>query len=97
MGALILAELGLPGVGFGLVMLWAFLRGWRRREDPEAWALTAFLIGLLIASMLDHPLWTMAPMRALGGCLLGAWLGRQKSGDAGNRRPPASPHPSEGH
>ncbi|GBD09932.1 hypothetical protein HRbin22_02194 [Candidatus Thermoflexus japonica] len=96
-GALILTELGLPGVGFGLVMLWAFLRERRRREDPEAWALTAFLIGLLIASMLDHPLWTMAPMRALGGCLLGAWLGRQKSGDAGDRRPPASPDPSEGH
>jgi hypothetical protein len=89
-GALIFAELGLPGFGFGLALFGAFLHEGRRRKDPEARAIAACLFGLLIASTLDHPLWTMAPMRALGGSLLGAWLGRQKSEDAGDQGPPAS-------
>jgi len=38
--------------------------------------LAASLLGLLIVRMLDHPLRTLAPVRALGGCLLGAWVGQ---------------------
>jgi len=48
----------------------------RRGASPEARALAASLLGLLIVRMLDHPLRTLAPVRALGGCLLGAWVGQ---------------------
>ncbi|MDR7574312.1 MAG: O-antigen ligase family protein [Armatimonadota bacterium] len=75
-GALIMAELGLPGALLGLGMAGAFLRSIHRGASPEAWALAASLLGLLIVRMLDHPLWTLAPARALGGCLLGAWAGQ---------------------
>ncbi len=76
-GMLMIAELGLPGILLGLGALWACLGERRRKEDPEARALEASLIGLVVLSMLDHPLWTLAPARTLAGALLGAWLGRQ--------------------
>ncbi len=75
-GALITAELGLPGAMLGLGVAGAFLRSMRRGTSPEACALTASLLGLLVVSILDHPLWTLAPARALGACLLGAWAGQ---------------------
>ncbi len=75
-GVLITAELGLPGALLGLGVAGAFLRSVRRGASPEACALAASLLGLLVVSMLDHPLWTLAPARALGACLLGAWAGQ---------------------
>ncbi|WP_376792328.1 O-antigen ligase family protein [Thermoflexus sp.] len=88
-GALIMAELGLPGTLLGLGMAGALLRSIRRGVSPEAWALAASLLGLLVVSMLDHPLWTLAPARALGGCLLGAWAGQlQANGGSALRLPP---------
>ncbi len=75
-GILLLTELGPVGGGIGLGLLAAILTRLRRSAGPDGLALSGALLGLLVLGLADHPLWTAAPGRVLGGLILGAWLGR---------------------
>ncbi len=77
---LMIAELGLPGLlvlaGLGISILLGVLRA----RSPQAVVFSAALIGLFVAALFDHYLWTLAPGRMLVGLMLGLWASQVKQG-----------------
>jgi O-antigen ligase len=70
---LLLAELGIPGAVIGIGLGMVILRNVWRSTSPQSVLFGAMLIGLLVTSLFDHYLWTLAPGRVLLGLAFGLW------------------------
>ena len=79
---LVVSELGIGGffilIGLGFTLLLGFIRA----KQPTSIILGAALVGLCIASLFDHYLWSLAPGRMLIGLMLGLWLGQMHNLEA---------------
>lgn len=75
---LLLAELGIPGVVIGIGLGMVILRNIWRSTSPQSVLFGAMLIGLLVTSLFDHYLWTLAPGRMLLGLAFGLWAAHTK-------------------
>lgn len=75
---LLLAELGIPGAVIGIGLGMVILRNVWRSASPQSVLFGAMLIGLLVTSLFDHYLWTLAPGRMLLGLAFGLWAAHAK-------------------
>jgi O-antigen ligase len=75
---LVVAELGIAGALIVIGLGWSILSGALRAKRPETVVFSAVLVGLLVTSLFDHYLWTLAPGQMLLGLALGLWAGQIK-------------------
>jgi F0F1-type ATP synthase assembly protein I len=76
------SELGIPGALLVLLAGVGAMAGLRQAKSPAAAALSASVIGLMAAGLLDHFLWSLAPGRALIFLFLGLWAGQINAGES---------------
>jgi hypothetical protein len=75
---LVIAELGIAGALIVIGLSWYILNGVLRAKRAETVVFSAVLVGLLVTSLFDHYLWTLAPGQMLLGLALGLWAGQIK-------------------